>query len=140
MENAAEERFWEIVDSGEFSLFVTRGGKGGSPRSRPMTLLAYEDTGVLWYATSASSRKVEEIGEDARVTACFLDLEGGAYAQVFGRAEVVTDPATKEEFWEDDWAEFWSGHSDPDFVLLKVIGEQAEYHLVDEDELWVIDF
>jgi len=140
MENAAEERFWQIVEAGDFSLLITRGGKGGSPRTRPMTLLAYEDSGVLWYATSAASRKLEEISEDDRVTACFLDVEGGAYAQVYGRAEVVSDPDVKQEFWEDEWTEFWNGHSDPDYILLKVIGEQAEFHLVDADELWVIDF
>ncbi len=140
MDNAAEERLWEIVDASELSLLITRGTKNGNPRMRPMTLLAYEEAGVLWYATSASSRKVEELSEDAQVTACFLDLDGGMYAQMFGRAEIITDPKTKEEFWEEEWSGFWDGHEDPDFVLLKVAGTQAEFHLVDEDELWVLDF
>lgn len=139
MEIEAEERFWQILDEAEISLLVTH-GEDGYPHSRPMTLLGYEDEGVLWFATSRSSRKVEEIGRDPKVTVCFLALEGGVHAQAFGQAEVLDDPELKAELWTDEWSEYWEGPQDPDLVLLSVHLEKAEYYLIEEDELWVIDF
>lgn len=138
MEEEAEARLWEIVEESEVVLLVTVGE--GYPRMRPMTVVAYEDDGSLWFATSKSSRKVEELAKDPHATACFLNLEGGAYAQVFGEAELVDDPELKKELWDEDWSEYWEGPEDPDYVLLALRGKRAEYYLLDEDELWVVDF
>ncbi|RLE29336.1 hypothetical protein DRJ54_04815 [Candidatus Acetothermia bacterium] len=139
MELEAEERFWKILDDAEISLLVTN-GEDGFPHSRPMTLLGYEDEGVLWFATSRSSRKVAEIERDPKVTVCFLALEGGAHAQAFGEAQVLEDPELKKELWMDEWGEYWEGPDDPDLVLLAIHLVKAEYYLIEEDELWVIDF
>ncbi|MEN3010140.1 MAG: pyridoxamine 5'-phosphate oxidase family protein [Candidatus Bipolaricaulaceae bacterium] len=134
----AEEKLWEIVEESEIALLITQAE--GYPRVRPMTLLAYEEEGGVWFATSKSSRKVEEIGKNPQVTVCFLDLEGGAYAQLFGTAQIVEDKATKEEFWDKEWEEYWEGPEDPDYVLLYVEVHKAEYYLVEADELWVVEF
>ncbi len=134
----AEERLWEIVEESEIALFITQGD--GHPRVRPMTLLAYEEEGGVWFATSKSSRKVEEIAKNPKVTVCFLNLEGGAYAQLFGTASVVEDKEMKEEFWSEEWEEYWEGPQDPDYVLLYVEVQRAEYYLLEADELWVVEF
>lgn len=134
----AEEKLWEIVEESEIALLITQAE--GYPRVRPMTLLAYEEEGGVWFATSKSSRKVEEIGKNPQVTVCFLDLEGSAYAQLFGTAQIVEDKATKEEFWDKEWEEYWEGPEDPDYVLLYVEVHKAEYYLVEADELWVVEF
>ncbi len=139
MEREAEERLWQILDQAEISLLITQGPEG-FPRVRPMTLLGYEEDGGLWFATSKSSRKVEEIAKNPKVTVCFLDLEGGAHAQLFGEAEIVEDQELKTELWMEDWGEYWEGPDDPDYVLLHVIGQKAEYYLIEEDELWVVEF
>ena len=138
MENDAEQRLWEIVEQSEVALLVTT--VEGYPRMRPMTLLAYEEDGILWFATSKSSRKIEEIAANPKVAAVFIHLEGGAYAQVFGDVELVEDDDLKKEFWEEEWEEYWEGPEDPDYVLLKVRGVRAEHYLVEEDELWVVEF
>lgn len=138
MEQEAEAKLWEIVEESEVVLLITDGG--GYPRMRPMTVVAYEEDGTIWFATSKSSRKVEEIGRNPKATACFLNLEGGAHAQVFGEAEVVEDPDLKNELWDEDWTEYWDGPADPDYTLLALHGVRAEYYLLDEDELWVVEF
>ncbi|MCS7216450.1 MAG: pyridoxamine 5'-phosphate oxidase family protein [Candidatus Bipolaricaulota bacterium] len=134
----AEEKLWEIVEESEIALLITQAE--GYPRVRPMTLLAYEEEGGVWFATSKSSRKVEEIGKNPQVTVCFLDLEGGAYAQLFGTAQIVEDKEAKEEFWDEEWEEYWEGPEDPDYVLLYVEVRKAEYYLLEADELWVVEF
>lgn len=138
MEEEAEEKLWEVVEDSEIALLIT--SVEGYPRMRPMTVLAYEEDGSIWFATSKSSRKVEEIARNVKATACFLHLDGGAYAQVFGEAELVEDPELKEEFWDDEWRDYWEGPTDPDYVLLRLRGRRAEHYLLDEDELWVVEF
>lgn len=134
----AEEKLWEIVEESEIALLITLAD--GHPRVRPMTLVAYEEEGGVWFATSKASRKVEEIGKNPNVTVCFLNLEGSAYAQLFGKAEVIEDRAVKEEFWDEDWEEYWEGPEDPDYVLIHVQVSKAEYYLLEADELWVVEF
>ncbi|HEU68247.1 MAG TPA: general stress protein [Candidatus Acetothermia bacterium] len=138
MDGEAERRLWEIVEESEIVLLIT--DAEGYPRMRPMTTIAYEEDGTIWFATSKSSRKVEEIQHNPRTTACFLTPEGGAHAQVFGTAEIVEDPDLKKELWDEDWSEYWEGPEDPDYVLLSLHGARAEYYLMDEDELWVVEF
>lgn len=134
----AEEKLWEIVEESEIALLITLAD--GYPRVRPMTLIAYEEEGGVWFATSKSSRKVEEIGKTPKVTVCFLDLEGSAYVQLFGNAEIVENREVKEEFWDEEWEEYWEGPEDPDYVLIHVQVNKAEYYLLEDDELWVVDF
>lgn len=134
----AEEKLWEIVEESEIALLIT--SAEGFPRVRPMTLIAYEEDGRVWFATSKSSRKIEEIEKNPKVTVCFLALEGSAYAQLFGQAEIVENREMKEEFWDEEWEEYWEGPEDPDYVLLHIQAKKAEYHLLAADELWVVEF
>ncbi len=134
----AEEKLWQIVEESEIALLITLAD--GYPRVRPMTLVAYEEEGGVWFATSKSSRKIEEIGKNSKVTVCFLDLEGSAYAQLFGTAELIEDREVKEEFWDEEWEEYWEGPEDPDYVLIHVQVQRAEYYLLEADELWVVEF
>jgi general stress protein 26 len=138
MDEEAERKLWEIVEESEIALLITDGE--GYPRMRPMTVVAYEEDGNIWFATSKSSRKVEEVGRNPRASACFLNLEGGAHAQLFGEVEIVDDPELKKELWDEEWGEYWEGPSDPDYALLALHGVRAEYYLLDEDELWVVEF
>ncbi len=138
MDEEVEDKLWEIVEESEIALLIT--DADGYPRMRPMTVLAYDEDGSIWFATSKSSRKVEEIARTPRAAAYFLNLEGGAHAQVFGEAELVDDPELKAEFWEEEWGEYWEGPTDPDYTLLALHGIRGEYYLVDEDEMWVVEF
>jgi len=45
-----------------------------------------------------------------------------------------------DRFWDEEWGEYWEGPSDPDYALLALHGVRAEYYLLDEDELWVVEF
>lgn len=132
-----EERLWEILDEAELDLLITNGADG-FPRVRPMTLLAYEEDGTLWFATSRSSHKVEEVRRNPKVSVFSFAEE--AYAVIFGEAEIVDDPSLKKEFWEEEWEEFWDGPGDPDYVLLKVKGRKGQFYLVEEEELWETEF
>lgn len=135
-----EDRLWKVLDEADLDLLITQ-GEDGFPHIRPMTLLAYEeDKGILWFATSRSSRKVAQIQRNPKVVAFFAVLEEGAFASFFGEGEVVDNPVLKSSFWEDRWYEFWKGPDDTDYVLLKIKAQKAQFHFYPEGELWELEF
>jgi len=126
-------RFWEMIDATEFPLLVTH-GRNGCPRSRPMTLLLREGN-TLWFATSRASSKVAEIKADPHVTVLFVRDGRLSQAALYGRAWVEDAPETRKRLWREIWTEDWPrGASDPDYVLIRVIGEGGSYYPADTGE------
>ena len=127
------ERFWSVLDSSEVVLVITTGAEG-FPRARPM-ILVERDGSTLWFATSAGSRKVAEIGKDPRVTVLAFDRGDFNQVSLSGRAQVRGDQATKDRLWQEIWREEWPlGPSDPDYVLLCVASERGAYYFADSNE------
>ena len=127
------ERLWEIVDAVAFPLLLTN-GEDGFPQARPMHLVHREEK-TLWFATSRASRKVAQIAADARVTVMFVDTGRFNYAAVHGRAQIVSEAEMKGRLWNEAWTDDWpAGPSDPDYVLVKVVGESGAYYCGDTDE------
>jgi len=123
---AGTRTFWEIVDSLPFPLLVTQ-CRDGFPQSRPMRLVE-RDGSRLWFATSRTSRKIEQIDADPRVTVLFVDSDRFNYASIHGRAQVVIDPEREQALWQDAWRDDWpEGPTDPDYVLLRIDGVRGHY-------------
>jgi general stress protein 26/nucleoside-triphosphatase THEP1 len=126
VESPGADTFWSLVDAVEFPLLVTR-GEDGYPQSRPMHLLEREE-GTLWFSTSKASRKVRQIAEDPQVTVLFVDTHRFNYASLHGVAEIVDDSERGHRLWREEWRDDWpDGPEDPDYVLLRVIGERGFY-------------
>ncbi len=127
------DRFWEIVEGVRFPIFVTN-GKDGFPQARPMTILLRAGR-AIWFATSRRSNKVSEIAADPRVTIFFIDTVLFNYAYLHGRARLITDSEEKRKLWQEAWTDDWpEGPSDPDYVLIEVVGEYGTYYYGDSDE------
>ena len=94
--------------------------------SRPMALQEVEFDGDYWFFAERSSRKVQHVRADPRVSVSLGSAD--TWVAVAGHAEVVDDRAKAEELWNtavEAW--FPGGPNDPDVVLLKVVGDSAEY-------------
>lgn len=97
---------------------------GDQPWVRAMWVARIEDDGTLWYATGLTSDKVAQIRQNPRV--CVAGGEGMTGARLVGRAEIVTDAATKAALWEDSWSNYFAGKDDPDYTLIRITPEQGE--------------
>ena len=87
-----------------------------------------EFDGDLWFFTSASEPKVEEVGRHPQVNVSFARPDKQHYVSVSGRARLVRDRRKIEELWNPAYkAWFPDGLEDPDLALLKVTAEKAEY-------------
>ena len=117
----------EIIDSIEVGMLTTM-QDDGDHRSRPMQTQKLDAEGSLWFLTSRSSHKTEELQKHPNVNVAYADAKNQSYVSVVGTASLVDDAAVKEELWSPI-AKAWfpKGLEDPDLTVLKVKIKEAEY-------------
>jgi general stress protein 26/nucleoside-triphosphatase THEP1 len=121
------QTFWGIIDAIPYPMLITYCFEDGFPQSRPMHLID-RDRRTLWFATSRSSRKVQQIQADSRVTVLFVDSARYNYAAVHGRASLVDDAERQRTLWRNEWEDDWpEGPSDPDYILIRVDGVRGHF-------------
>lgn len=115
----------QMLESFDTAMFITRHGE--QVHARPMAVAGVEEANTLWFVTSDSSPKSNEIRRDERVSATF---QGKAeFVALSGRASLVRDRKKIEELWQTSWkAWFPNGKEDPSILLIRVT--------VDDAELW----
>ncbi len=121
------EKLRELIKGIRIAMLTTV-DQDGSLRSRPMGTQQSELDGDLWFFTSHSSPKVEEIEREHQVNVSYADPGDQRYVSVSGTARVVRDHAKAKELWSPllrTW--FPKGLEDPDLALLKVEVQKAEY-------------
>jgi general stress protein 26 len=101
----------------------------GKPWVRYVTPLMDENM-TIWMATFAASRKVGHIKKNPEVhlTVGVTSMETAkSYLQIQGRAEVLTDAATKQAAWGDHLKGIFSGPDDPNYNVIKITPHRIEY-------------
>ena len=95
------------------------------PRIRPMEPLMI-DGNVLWMAAGAKSSKMTQIATNPHVELCYMDDEG-RHLRLAGAAQLVDDPANKEQLWQEHpiLKEYFSSSRSPDYRLIKVVLNEA---------------
>ncbi len=97
-------------------------------RSRPMYTTKVDDKGVLWFFTSASSGKVDEMKRYPNVNVSYASPNQQDYLSVTGTAYLIQDRAVMEDYYSTAVkAWFPKGLDDPNIALLRVVPEEAEY-------------
>jgi general stress protein 26 len=109
-------------------VMLTTINPDGSLHSRPMTTQEVEFDGDLWFFTSASAHKVEEVNRQHQVNVSFANTDKQTYISAAGVATLVRDRKKMEELWKPPYKVFFpKGLDDPDLALLKVSVHTAEY-------------
>jgi len=115
-----------VMESAHFCGLVTI-GEDGQPQAREVDPFAPEDDMTVWLATKAATRKVGQIRSDPRVTLYYQAPDGTGYVTLFGRAEIVTNPAEKARRWKDAWAPLYDDRNNgADYTLIKVTPARLE--------------
>lgn len=125
MDDQSTTKLMDLMKSFRTALLLTI-GDNGAIRARPMAVLQVEDGGSVWFMTNAKSLKVEEIEKNPRVSVA-LQREN-ATVSLMGHATVSRDKAKIDELWNVHAQAFFpKGKDDPEILLVKVIGHEAEY-------------
>jgi len=117
-----------LVKDIDFCMLTTV-DETGHLHSRPMSSNGDIDPdGSLWFFTSASSHKVDEIAKLPKVSVSFADPDNQRYVSISGTAHLVRDRNKIDELWRPEFKMWFpNGKDDPDVALLRVRTEQAEY-------------
>ena len=116
------------IDRPTLSAFATI-TEDGKPWVRYVTPMADENL-TSWMATFAHSRKVGQIAKNPEVhlTVGVTTMETAeSYLQVQGRAEILSDEATKKAVWNDHLKGIFSGPDDPNYCVCKITPYRIEY-------------
>jgi general stress protein 26 len=122
-----QKRFMELVKGIRFAMLTTQ-SENMELRSRPMFTQDIEFDGELWFFTSASSGKVDEIVAQPQVNVAYAKPESSMYVSASGTARVVRDRTKIHELWKEEYKIYFeNGPDDPDVVLLSIAVSEAEY-------------
>ncbi len=105
------------------SVFYMATVDSGSPRLRPMTLLAHDGV-KIWTTSHKRAQKMEQLVKQNEVEACFVD-EMNRQVRIRGKVQVHDD--------EESWNKLRSATEDipqihdPNYVLLLIEPEEVRY-------------
>lgn len=116
----------EIMLKARFCSLVTLDGDG-SPQVREVDPFPPEGGMVVWLATNPGTRKVAQIKHDPRVALSYIDVDGGGYVTLLGRAELVESVTEKERFWKEGWSTFYKHkNKGGDYLLIRITPTRLE--------------
>lgn len=100
----------------------------GQLRSRPMRGKIYRSTGEIWFLSSATSGKVDEIISDGDANLSYACPEKASYISISGKAYLSRDPEKIDDLW-GPWAKAWlqCEKTSPDVVAIRFDPSVAEY-------------
>ena len=108
----------EIIHSAKTCALITNDDEG-RPRVRTMDPFPLEEDLTVWFGTNASSRKVNQIKKDNRVTLYYLDNDNTGYVMIYGTASIVNEISKKETYWKTKWKDFYPNFPEG-YMLIKV--------------------
>jgi general stress protein 26 len=119
------EQALEVIRADRLPYLATV--KGDQPRLRPIAPVKTEGF-TVYVVNLRSYGKTTEIEANPRVELCYLD---GHHDQVriTGLAEVVTDPATKEEIWNSNphIRKYLISVDHSDFILYRITPTRVRF-------------
>jgi len=130
MATTDKQKIVEIMKkASNFSFFAT--SDGDQPRVRPVSAMVEDDMSV-WVATSAASRKVQQLKKNPKVSLAFVQQpQGDKAATIIGEAEIVEAMEQKKRVWglaSYDPLQFWpDGPESKDYCVLKINIKQVEW-------------
>ena len=123
----ARKKVWALIKDIRIAQLVTV-GKDDGLRSRPMATSNREFDGTLWFLTSLTSGKTEEISSEGNVLLVYSEPAKSEYVSLTGKAAIVQDKDKIAECWSEP-ARIWfpKGKDDPNLGLIRVDVDRAEY-------------
>jgi general stress protein 26 len=91
-----------------------------------MALAEVQADGTIWLLTDRRSGKVEELDQDSHVVITMQSKT--KFVSLSGTASPVEDRAKVAEIWNVEWKVWFpGGKEDPNLLLLRIDGKEAEY-------------
>ena len=133
------QRILTIIKEPHLASFATS-AEESKPWVRYVTCQASEDL-TIRFSTFVGSRKVAQIKKNPEVhlTCGVTDLATAqTYLQIQGKAELSTDKAEREAFWNDYLKRYFKGPDDPNYGIIIVKPYRIELYTMGnfKPEVW----
>lgn len=116
----------ELLESFETAMLVTH-GKRAPFHGRPMAIARVEANCDVWFFTSRSSMKVQEIKNNQQVL-IVCQGEMSRYVSLNAAAKLIFDSGKAVELWKESYRTWFpQGASDPDLLLIRAEAHSAEF-------------
>jgi general stress protein 26 len=125
-DNKGIDKLNELIKDVKICMMLTH--DGNEIKGRPMATTEASKDGILWFFTSSSSEKYNEILNDADIALSYSNPSSNNYVIVNGRAEISRDKNKIKDLW-NPFLKAWfpEGADDPHLVLIRVEPHKAEY-------------
>ena len=122
-------------------IYLSTNGIDGYPQTRTMTnlrnknenpiasefLAQMQDDFIIYFVTSKSSPKMQQIRANPKVSAYFCNPAEFHTLIIAGQIEEITDMEFKKQIWQDSWKIHWAGGAeDPEFIVMKLLPSYAK--------------
>lgn len=128
-----ESRFWKALKSDRTLMLGLDGLEDG--HTRPMTAMAEDDAGPVWFFTGKPNALVDALDPPRRAIASFVSKGHDLFASIHGNLAIDQDRAVIDRLWNPFIAAWFEGKDDPKLVLLRFDVEHAEIWLNDSNFL-----
>ncbi len=92
----------------------------GYPHAKSMPLLRLDGLNVAWFATKTSTNRVARIRKNPKTCIYYCDSARRTALLLTGRAEVLTDRASRQAVWRDGFERVYKrGLDDPEFAVIR---------------------
>ncbi len=115
----------EFVGTYQYSNLITI-DENGIPKGRMMENLPLKEDLVFYFATGAQSNKLKEIKKNPSASVFVYRPADHSSVSALGKAEIVTDDATRKQYWKEKWTAYWkTGPTDPAYVLIRIVPKKV---------------
>lgn len=108
------------------------------PDSRPMVLQDVDDSGNLYFISSTTSKKNEDILKNNKVQLYFINSSKCEFLYILGIAEIITDKTIIEKYWTNFANAWFDGKDDPTVSIIKVNPYDCYYYETKDGKLIAI--
>ena len=125
---SAVEKMKALAKGASTCFFCTSLQAAGGFATRPMSVQAVDDRGILWFLSASDSRKNEELRKDNKVQLLFQGSAHSEFMTLFGTATISTNKEKIRELWEPilkTW--FTGGVDDPRITVLEIAPDSGYY-------------
>lgn len=124
----AIDKLKSMVEKIDIGMMCTNTAEMVNLHAVPMSRQEVDDNGNLWFLFSSESETFQNLQKDKHISVLYSDVSNYNFLSINGIAEVSTDQARIEKYWNkmvEGW--FEKGKDDPTIRVLKVTPSEAHY-------------
>ena len=110
--NTDLEKFYSAIEDIDTAMMTTR-RKDGHLRSRPMANQRPAEGADLWFVTSETSDKLDDLAHDPHINLGYYNDSNKEWVSVSGTAVVSRDREKIRELYAPDWSIWFAKEGDP---------------------------